>query len=122
LDGTLEANGRILIITTNFPERIDRALIRPGRIDMIVHFKKCSRAVLQEMVNAFYDDTLPMPDEPSLDYKWTPAEVNQILFRHFHNPQQAIDELVLMKREDLYGFENENVQEADIPTIQDGSR
>jgi chaperone BCS1 len=28
LDGTLEANGRILIITTNFPERIDRALIR----------------------------------------------------------------------------------------------
>jgi hypothetical protein len=122
LDGTLEANGRILIITTNFPERIDRALIRPGRIDMIVHFKKCSRAVLQEMVNAFYDDTLPMPDEPSLDYKWTPAEVNQILFRHFHNPQQAIDELVLMKREDLYGFENENVQDTGIPTIQDGSR
>jgi ATP-dependent 26S proteasome regulatory subunit len=43
LDGTLEANGRILIITTNFPERIDRALIRPGRIDMDCPLSKSAR-------------------------------------------------------------------------------
>jgi hypothetical protein len=94
LDGTLEANGRILIITTNFPERIDRALIRPGRIDMIVHFKKCSIDVVKEMANAFYEKEVPIPDEPSLSYKWSPAEVNQILFRNFSNSQQAIDDLL----------------------------
>ena len=83
LDGTLEANGRILIITTNFPERIDRALIRPGRIDLIVNFKTCNLEVLNEMIEAFYDKV----------FKWSPAEVNQILFRNFNNPEQAIQEL-----------------------------
>jgi len=92
LDGTLEANGRILAITTNFPERIDRALIRPGRIDMIVNFKKCSLAVLQEMVRSFYDSDTVVDDE-SLNYKWSPAEVNQILFRNFGNVDAGVAEL-----------------------------
>jgi Cdc6-like AAA superfamily ATPase len=93
LDGTLEANGRILIITTNFPERIDRALIRPGRIDMIVDFKKCNREIIREMVTSFYDKEYEIPENPALDYKWSPAEVNQILFRNFNDPEQAIREL-----------------------------
>ena len=106
LDGTLEANGRILIITTNFPERIDSALIRPGRVDMIVNFKQCSRAILQEMVRAFYDrDDLVIPDDPALDQKWTPAEVNQILFRNFENPEQALRDLLESTR---IGFQNES--------------
>jgi hypothetical protein len=104
LDGTLEANGRILIITTNFPERIDRALIRPGRVDMIVHFKKCSLKVLREMVNSFYDKEIEVADDPTLENKWTPAEVNQILFRNFESPEEAIKELVSMASQDLYGF------------------
>lgn len=109
LDGTLEANGRILIITTNFPERIDRALIRPGRVDMIIHFKRCNRAVMQEMVNSFFDtEDVLLPEDSSLDGKWSPAEVNQILFRNFGHPEKAVDELVKLTREDLYGFAEEN--------------
>jgi hypothetical protein len=108
LDGTLEANGRILIITTNFPERIDRALIRPGRIDMIVKFKKCSIDIVREMVHAFYDKNIQVPEDPELNYKWSPAEVNQILFRNFEKPRAAIQELIRLKREDLYGFSDEN--------------
>lgn len=120
LDGTLEANGRILIITTNFPERIDRALIRPGRVDMIVNFKNCSRGVLQEMVSAFYDREVPLPSDESLEGKWTPAEVNQILFRNFEDAESAVAELVTLSRQDLYGFQ-ENGSEAssvDIPTAE----
>merc|ERR1711902_228485 len=33
LDGVMEMEGRMLIITTNYPEKLDKALIRPGRID-----------------------------------------------------------------------------------------
>lgn len=118
LDGTLEANGRILVITTNFPERIDRALIRPGRIDMIVNFKRCSRTILKEMASSFYEREIDIPDESSLDGKWSPAEVNQILFRNFDDPTQAIDELVTLRRHDLYGFrENGFVEQegTDLP-------
>jgi hypothetical protein len=105
LDGTLEANGRILIITTNFPERIDKALIRPGRIDMIVHFQKCSLEVVNEMVTSFYDKQVTLTDT-NLDGKWTPAEVNQILFRNFEDPDAGIKELIELATKDLYGFQD----------------
>jgi len=105
LDGTLEASGRILCISSNFPERIDKALIRPGRIDMIIHFKKCNREILKEMVNSFYDKELDDWTDETLDYKWTPAEVNQILFRNFDKQEDAIQELITLNPKDLYGFE-----------------
>ena len=115
LDGTLEAQGRILIVTTNFPERLDRALVRPGRIDMIVNFKHSSRAVLQEMVTAFYDREVPLPEDESLEGKWTPAEVNQILFRNFEEPEKAVQELVQLTRQDLYGFQENG---SDTPSLE----
>jgi len=96
LDGTLESSGRILVFTSNFPERFDKALIRPGRIDLIIHFKKCSRGILKEMVEGFYDIAVgdhPLFADPRMDGKWSPAEVNQILFRNFENSAQAMDEL-----------------------------
>jgi hypothetical protein len=105
LDGTLEANGRILIITTNFPERIDKALIRPGRIDMIVHFQKCTLEVVNEMVTSFYDKEIVLTDT-TLDGKWTPAEVNQILFRNFEDPDAGVKELIELATKDLYGFQD----------------
>jgi len=104
LDGTLESSGRIIAISTNFPERIDSALIRPGRIDMIINFKKCSVEVLREMVQSFYsDDQIQIYDE-SLNGKWSPAEVNQILFRNFKNVEMALKELFDLQPNDLYGF------------------
>lgn len=105
LDGTLEASGRILCISSNFPERIDKALIRPGRIDMIVHFRKCNRSIIRQMVDSFYDQTFEDWTVDDMDYKWTPAEVNQILFRNFKEPERAIEELVTLQPRDLYGFE-----------------
>jgi chaperone BCS1 len=106
LDGTLESEGRIIAITTNFPERIDRALIRPGRIDMIINFKKCSVAIVREMTNSFYDMSFDISQfDKSLDYKWSPAEINQILFRNIKNPTIAMIELLTLTTNDLYGFD-----------------
>jgi SpoVK/Ycf46/Vps4 family AAA+-type ATPase len=105
LDGTLEASGRILCISSNYPERIDKALIRPGRIDMIVHFKKCNCKILQEMVSSFYDKQFEDWTDETLEYKWSPAEVNQILFRNFDSSNDAIEELKTLSPKDLYGFE-----------------
>ena len=107
LDGTLESSGRILAITSNFPERIDRALIRPGRIDMIVKFEKCSRRVLKELITNFYDDSFEshaLWEDIAMDGKWSPAEANQILFRNFEDPARALTELHTLSSADLYGF------------------
>ncbi len=120
LDGTLEASGRMLVITSNFPERIDRALIRPGRIDMIVNFKRCSVSVLRQMVEGFYDKTDIAHrawSAPNMDKKWTPAEVNQILFRNFDSPESALNELTDLQPADLYGFRTE---EHNLPPLAEG--
>jgi hypothetical protein len=103
LDGTLETTGRIITISSNFPERIDRALIRPGRIDMIIHFKKCNKEILLEMLESFYDKKFE--DLGIEDYKWSPAEVNQILFRNFTDSENAVKELIQLNPKDLYGFD-----------------
>jgi SpoVK/Ycf46/Vps4 family AAA+-type ATPase len=94
MDGTLETPGRIIIITSNYPEKLDHAFIRPGRIDMIIEFKKANRAVIRDMFKSFYDKDV---NEQSLelidDYKWTPAEVSQILFKYFNDPDMSIKDL-----------------------------
>lgn len=38
LDGVASQEGRILIMTTNHIDKLDKALIRPGRVDMTVEF------------------------------------------------------------------------------------
>ena len=40
--------------------------------------------------------------------KWSPAEVNQILFRNFDKPDEAIQELITLQPKDLYGFDTVN--------------
>ena len=114
LDGTLEANGRIIAFSSNYPERIDKALIRPGRVDMIVHFKNCSRAVLKEMVDSFYEQDVVIPDDPTLDDKWSPAEAVRILFQNFGDPDAAVAELVSLNPKGLYGIEESDTSLGDI--------
>ena len=33
IDGATSTEGRVIFMTTNYPERLDPALIRPGRVD-----------------------------------------------------------------------------------------
>ena len=40
LDGINDCPGRIIVMTTNKPDTIDEAIIRPGRIDFNIKFKK----------------------------------------------------------------------------------
>lgn len=49
LDGVGSQEGRIVIMTTNKPERLDSALVRPGRVDMKVHLGTISRKSAEDM-------------------------------------------------------------------------
>jgi hypothetical protein len=85
---------------------------------MILPFKKCNRAILREMASAFYDREISIPEDPTLDFKWSPAEVNQILFRNFTDPETAVKELLTLTRETLDGFaENGSEMSIQIPVI-----
>ncbi|KAI1499541.1 P-loop containing nucleoside triphosphate hydrolase protein [Biscogniauxia marginata] len=49
LDGVGSQEGRIVIMTTNKPERLDSALVRPGRVDMKILLGNISRKSAEQM-------------------------------------------------------------------------
>lgn len=109
LDGVRETPGRIIILSTNYPERLDEALLRPGRFDMMLEFEKHNAEVLKLHLERHYDTKLTEKqwkrlNTPSLQYKWTPAEVSQILFRRVNNIELAIDDLVKEDPRKLFKF------------------
>ena len=60
IDGVTSQEGRILLMTTNDPEALDDAMIRPGRIDMQVFFGPVSQAVAEQIFVRMYTKD---PDE-----------------------------------------------------------
>uniref|UniRef100_A0A6C0KYD1 AAA+ ATPase domain-containing protein n=1 Tax=viral metagenome TaxID=1070528 RepID=A0A6C0KYD1_9ZZZZ len=97
LDGVLEIPGRIVVMTSNYPERLDHALIRPGRIDVIANFKKCSRETIIEMMEFFYDIKLDKNEKSKIneleDYFISPAEMSKLMFENFNDYKGSIDAL-----------------------------
>jgi len=97
LDGVMEMDGRMLVITTNYPEKLDRALIRPGRIDLKVKFEKCTREHLVDMYLHYFDeesipegfDVTELPDK-----RWTPAEATQVFLNNMHDPPKGLKTLI----------------------------
>ena len=57
LDGVASAEGRIVIMTTNYLERLDPALIRPGRVDMKQLVDYATEYQLQQMYSRFYPES-----------------------------------------------------------------
>ncbi|KAJ0419813.1 P-loop containing nucleoside triphosphate hydrolase protein [Aspergillus carlsbadensis] len=57
IDGVASQEGRILIMTTNNPQDLDRALIRPGRVDLHIRFELPSHEELRSLFLSIYRDT-----------------------------------------------------------------
>jgi len=97
LDGVLESPGRIVIMTSNYIDKLDHALIRPGRIDIIANFKKCVNKTLIEMMEFFYDLSLTEKDKKRIlalkEYIVSPAEMGKVMFENFDDFRNAIDTL-----------------------------
>ena len=56
IDGVASHEGRILIMTTNHRERLDSALIRPGRVDVQIEFGYAGAETLAEIFRELYKE------------------------------------------------------------------
>ena len=60
IDGIRETPGRIMIITSNHYDKLDPALIRPGRIDLSLEMKNASVSIIEEIVHHYYGKKIPI--------------------------------------------------------------
>ena len=62
LDVVASAEERIIFMTTNHIERLDDALIRPGRVDMTVHLGNATEWQMEKLWDRFYAQDDPNGD------------------------------------------------------------
>jgi ATP-dependent 26S proteasome regulatory subunit len=99
LDGIIELNGIMIIMTSNHPEKIDPALIRPGRFDFKCEFKKASKDIIKEMLKLKYNLTdKEMQKYYDLnnikEYIMSPAQIQCICFKN-DNIEECINDIIL---------------------------
>ena len=108
MDGINNQPGRIIIFTTNHPETLDEAFLRPGRIDLRIKFGRPSRKVMYQIIHNWYkahDDFYPGKNLVSQfeekwekyydrlqDHKVRPCDITNILQKFGDNMERTFIE------------------------------
>lgn len=123
LDGVLETPGRIVVMTSNHPETLDPALLRPGRMDVHAKMTRCSRADVREMIEGIVgvrvdDDWL----SGVIHEAWSPAETMQKIFENLHDMdamrmslEERAEATLVLSQETAQETEQETSQETEPP-------
>jgi len=78
-DGIIETPGRILIISSNHYDKLDSALIRPGRIDISLELRNASHNIISELYFNFFETNIREKDLKKIkEYFYSPAEIVNI--------------------------------------------
>jgi chaperone BCS1 len=95
IDGLVECPGRVIIMTTNHKDHLDPALLRPGRIDMEIQFKRLRHSHIAEIFKKWYGCSINYEDIRKIpDYRYTQAEISQLLFKYENDSKGFIDEII----------------------------
>lgn len=87
MDGMVDMSGRMIIMTTNHPDMLDRALLRPGRIDHVIEFKNMTKDNICDLYRLWFGVALPTDVYNCIeDYKFSQAMVCN-MFKKYDNDQ-----------------------------------
>lgn len=113
IDGILEIPGRIIILTTNYVDKIDKALLRPGRIDCNICLKRANAQITKELLSFFYEIDILIIDNlcknKLVDYILTPAQIMNICQLNINDIENAIKEIYNLSNinKDKYNYLSE---------------
>lgn len=85
IDGVPERTGQVIMMSANNIEKIDKALLRPGRIDCSINFKKANIDISKQIISTYFDVSKKQlrEIENQLDYKFTPAQLFNLCYSSF---------------------------------------
>lgn len=123
-EGSVEVPGSIRIVNTNYPELLDKAFTRPGRIDLNITFQDDNDAEIATiMFERFFDRKLSEDWACKLEgLKMSPVEINEVFFRFFGetNDDIIISEL-LKSNERIKRQPTRLATDAEIPKPEVGT-
>lgn len=104
LDGVSSREGRVLFLTTNHPERLDPALVRPGRVDRKIELGHATPDQVRRLFLWFYRDSGLCPSDLGGEAdrfaaqvphgKLCMAAIQEHLLRHRRTPEVAAHEVI----------------------------
>jgi len=116
IDGVESNDGRILVMTTNYENRLESSLIRPGRIDLRQLFDMANRSQIHRMFRRFYGDLVD--DKTAAEFlngfedgDFSMAALQSYLLRFIDEPEKAIESKEDIKSMDVNGENSESGKE-----------
>ncbi|XP_071072227.1 mitochondrial chaperone BCS1 isoform X4 [Dasypus novemcinctus] len=104
LDGVASTEARIVFMTTNHIDRLDPALVRPGRVDLKEYVGYCSRWQLTQMFQRFYPGQAPSLAESFAEHvlrtttQISPAQVQGYFMLYKNDPVGAVHNAESLRR------------------------
>ena len=93
IDGVMSQEGRLLFLTTNHIERLDPALICPGRIDVRIETGPVNAEMARRMFLAFFPEEVELAERFALSFhktSLTMAHLQNHLLCYRDAPQDAV--------------------------------
>ena len=93
IDGVASGEGRILMMTTNHLDRLDKALIRPGRADVKINFGNATKKQTEILYNRFFPGQEALAEEFGKtipDRKYSMATIQDYLMLYKNQPNLAV--------------------------------
>ncbi|XP_050203942.1 AAA-ATPase At2g46620 [Mercurialis annua] len=102
MDGILNsccAEERIMVFTMNSKDHIDPAILRPGRIDVHIHFPLCDFSVFKSLANSYLGvkehKLFPQVEEIFLTgASLSPAEIGELMIANRNSPSRALKSVI----------------------------
>ena len=87
IDGVATAEGRIYFMTSNYPDRLDSALLRPGRVDVHEVLEAAGQSEVVQMFERFYPNHAHLAGRFAATVAgMSPAELQSLFMRYPNNP------------------------------------
>lgn len=92
IDGIVGTDGRLLVMTTNHPDKLDPALIRPGRVDLHEVLGLLNPESADRLFLRFYPDRADLVDAfvAGVQLPMSAAELQNMCLRHKDDPEALV--------------------------------
>ena len=98
LDGTYSKDDLVTVITTNHLNRLDKALIRPMRIDKILKFTYCSKYQYETLFNKIFPDNNEIMKQLYKiikTKKFTTSMIQKFFITYLDEPKSLLDNVAV---------------------------